>query len=67
MTESTQSPLYRLVAEKTGQDTVEWMRERRERGISWRGISMALLSEHGLDVTEVTLRKWWSQGEQAAS
>lgn len=66
MTEANQSPLYRLVSEKVGKGAIEYLRERRERGMSWRGISIGLLADHELDVTEVTLRKWWSDAQEAA-
>lgn len=55
-----------LVGEKVGQETMEYLRTRRGEGASWRFISMQLLSEHGIDVTEVTLRKWWSDAQESA-
>lgn len=63
------SPTYLLVAEKVGQDTIAWLRQERERldsngrQRSWRAISLELWAEHDLDVTEVTLRKWWADAQ----
>lgn len=58
------SPTYLLVAERVGKDTIEFLRERREEGESWRTISLNLWAEHELDVTEVTLRKWWADAAE---
>lgn len=61
----SKSPTYLLVQEKVGQETIEWLRAQRgpddsAPDKSWRGISLELYREHGLDITEVTLRKWWA-------
>jgi hypothetical protein len=57
------SPTYRLVAERVGKDTVDWLRVQREKGTTWRHISLNLWAEHSVDVTEVTLRKWWDDAQ----
>lgn len=57
------SPTYQLVAEKVGQDTIRWLRAQRDSGRSWRAISLQLWAEHNVDVTEVTLRKWWADAQ----
>ncbi len=54
------SALHQLVAEKVGKSTVDWLREQRDAGTTWRQISLRLWRDHELDVTEVTLRKWWA-------
>lgn len=59
------SPTYLLVSEKVGKDAVAFLRQRRNRGLSWRGISHELFAQHGVDVTEVTLRKWLADAETA--
>jgi len=53
----TKTPLYLLLETKLGRDPALDMRERRERGETWRSISHAYL-QFGIDVTEVTLRAW---------
>lgn len=57
------SPTYRLVAERVGTDTIEWLRTQRELGNTWRHISLHLWAKHNVDVTEVTLRKWWDDAQ----
>lgn len=58
-TPPTKSPTYKLVSEKVGTETIDYLRKLRTDGLSWRSISLRLYREHELDVTEVTLRKWW--------
>lgn len=70
MTENTaptanKSPTYRLVAERVEQDTIDYLRDQRNAGSSWRAISLNLWARHNLDVTEVTLRKWWDDAREA--
>ena len=65
MTNTTQSPTYRLVSEKSGRDAMEYLREKREAGVSWRNISLGLYADHQLSITEVTLRKWWADAHLA--
>lgn len=62
---TNRSPLYQLLAEKLGRDPVEDIRKRRAAGESWRKITHAYLLEQGVSVTDVTLRSWVAQAEQA--
>jgi hypothetical protein len=57
------SPTYLLVSEKVGAPAIEWLRQLRPDW-SWRMISLELYRRHGLDVTEVTLRKWWADAQE---
>lgn len=61
MATTTKSPTYLLVQEKVGRDTVDWLRVQRDAEKSWRLISLELLRDHDLNVTEVTLRSWWDK------
>lgn len=60
----TKSPTYRLAAEKVGKDTAEWINDQREAGHSWRWISLELYARHKLDVTEITIRRWWLDAQE---
>jgi hypothetical protein len=61
---TNKSPTYLLVQEKVGKDPIDWMREKRDASTSWRAISYGLLSEYGVNVTDVTLRKWWDDANK---
>ena len=61
------SPLYKLLATKLGSDPVSDMIKRRDRGESWRSISLEYLTKHDISVTEVTLRSWYAAGTTPAS
>lgn len=63
---NTESPTYKLVAERVGRDTIEFFEAERAAGKSWRAISLALFRDHDLDVTEVTMRKWWDDAAAEA-
>lgn len=52
------SPLYELLATRLDKDPVVDIKARREAGESWRKITHAYLLEHGIEVTDVTLRSW---------
>lgn len=39
----------------------------RQQGMSWSGISKHLLVEHGVDVTDQTLRNWYGEEPTEAS
>lgn len=64
---TSRTVLYALLHEKLQRDPLEDMRERRERGESWRAISIAYLVEQGVSVTDVTLRSWWADSEQQSA
>ena len=56
------STLYKLLAAKLGSDPVSDMIKRRDRGESWRSISLEYLTKYDVSVTEVTLRSWYATG-----
>lgn len=64
-TAASKSPTYLLAASKLGRDPIDWIAELRDEGLTWRAISLLLWSSHWLDVTEVTLRKWWADAQAA--
>lgn len=50
--------LWRMSDEATGGRLADRIAELREDGLSWRQMAQRLYAEHGLVVTDETLRKW---------
>lgn len=64
-TAASKSPTYLLAASKLGRDPIHWIAEQRDVGSTWRVISLLLWSSYRLNITEVTLRKWWADAQAA--
>jgi hypothetical protein len=62
-----QTPTYRLLATLLGRDPLQDIHERRERGQSWRNISLTYRDEHQVDITEATLRQWVKDESEATT
>ncbi len=57
----------RLADHMLGGRLTEYVTERRQRGDSWRRISLALRDDTGIDVTHQTLSNWYGADESAGA
>lgn len=59
------TPNQRLADVLLGEPVEDWLKRKRDEGLSWRRISLVLLTEKEIDVAPGTLLAWVE--EQAAS
>jgi hypothetical protein len=59
------SATYELADIRTDGHLAELVATARTAGASWRSIARRLYADHGVDVTEQTLRNWFTEVEQS--
>ncbi len=59
--------MQRLADHILGGGLAHYVTERRQRGDSWRRISLDLRDDTGVDVTHQTLSNWYGADESAGA
>ncbi len=55
---ATRSPKFQLIEDRLGSDLAGFIRERRDRDVSYENVARELWATTGVDVTAQTIANW---------